>query len=138
MLSHNPGSLVWGITREGPEGVKWELGFAYFYWYLHLFLLGKWDLGHWDWDSQTLKWKWEARQYSKNIYFTLNNIPQSIVTMLKNLKRNQRLHASVFQVSINFRVSDLVTQRNNYGRNTFSYPGSSLPLTSGLELSGLG
>ncbi len=36
---------------EGPEGVKWELGFAYFYWDLHMFSLGKWDLGHWDWDS---------------------------------------------------------------------------------------
>ena len=30
---------------EGPEGVKWELGFAYFYWDLPIFSLGKWDLG---------------------------------------------------------------------------------------------
>ncbi len=34
--------------------------------------------------------------------------------MLKTLKRNQRLHASVFQVAVNFPVSDLVTQRNSY------------------------
>ena len=26
---------------EGPEGVKWELGFAYFW-------VGKWDFMHWD------------------------------------------------------------------------------------------
>ncbi len=40
---------------EGPEGVKWELGFAYFDWDLptRIFSLGKWDLGHWDWDSET-------------------------------------------------------------------------------------
>ncbi len=38
---------------EGPEGVKWELGFAYFDWDLPIFSLGKWDLGHWDWDSET-------------------------------------------------------------------------------------
>ena len=31
---------------EGPEGVKWELGFAYF-------RTGKWDLLHWDWDLAT-------------------------------------------------------------------------------------
>ena len=37
--------------EEGPEGVKWELEFG------HIFTgkmgfgsLGKWDLGHWDWD----------------------------------------------------------------------------------------
>ena len=30
---------------ESPEGVKWELGFAYFYWDLPIFSLGKWDLG---------------------------------------------------------------------------------------------
>ena len=29
---------------EGREGVKWELGFAFFG-------VGKWDLVHWDWDS---------------------------------------------------------------------------------------
>jgi hypothetical protein len=27
--------------KEGPEGVKWELGFAYFW-------VGKWDFMHWD------------------------------------------------------------------------------------------
>ncbi len=31
---------------EGREGVKWELGFAFFG-------LGKWDLPHWDWDLIT-------------------------------------------------------------------------------------
>ena len=30
----------------GREGVKWELGFAFFG-------LGKWDLLHWDWDLIT-------------------------------------------------------------------------------------
>ncbi len=39
--------------KEGPEGVKWELGFAHFDWDLPVFSLGKWDLGHWDWDSET-------------------------------------------------------------------------------------
>jgi hypothetical protein len=33
---------------EGPEGVKWELGFAYFW-------VGKWDFMHWDWDSSAKK-----------------------------------------------------------------------------------
>ena len=33
---------------EGAEGVKWDLGFSYF-------CTGKWDLGHWDWESQTQK-----------------------------------------------------------------------------------
>jgi hypothetical protein len=32
--------------KEGPEGVKWELG-------LSIFRLGKWDLGCWDWDLAT-------------------------------------------------------------------------------------
>ena len=31
---------------EGREGVKWELGLAYF-------RLGKWDWGYWDWDLAT-------------------------------------------------------------------------------------
>ena len=31
--------------REGREGVKWELGFAFF------LEAGKWDFVHWDWDS---------------------------------------------------------------------------------------
>ena len=30
---------------EGPEGVNWELGFAYF-------CTGKMDLGHWNWDHK--------------------------------------------------------------------------------------
>jgi hypothetical protein len=34
--------------NEGPEGVKWELGFAYFW-------VGKWDFMHWDWDSSAKK-----------------------------------------------------------------------------------
>jgi hypothetical protein len=33
---------------EGHEGVKWELGFAYFW-------VGKWDFMHWDWDSSAKK-----------------------------------------------------------------------------------
>ena len=32
------------IYLEGPEGVKWELGFAFLE-------AGKWDFVHWDWDS---------------------------------------------------------------------------------------
>ncbi len=32
--------------KEGHEGVKWELGFAYFG-------LGKWDLLYWYWDLIT-------------------------------------------------------------------------------------
>ena len=39
-------------TKEGPEGVKWELG-------LPIFALGKWDLGDWDWESQKQNWEWE-------------------------------------------------------------------------------
>ena len=39
--------------KEGPEGVKWELGFA-------CFCTGKWNFGGWDWDfSQKKKPKWE-------------------------------------------------------------------------------
>ena len=33
---------------EGPEGAKWELGFAYFW-------LGKWDFMHSNWDSSAKK-----------------------------------------------------------------------------------
>ena len=36
------------IVLEGPEGVKWELGFAYFW-------VGKWDFMHWDWVHQQKK-----------------------------------------------------------------------------------
>jgi hypothetical protein len=36
------------VLKEGPEGVKWELGFAYFW-------VGKWDFMHWDWDSSAQK-----------------------------------------------------------------------------------
>ena len=31
------------------EGVKWELGFARVFFF---FSLGKWNLGHWDWESK--------------------------------------------------------------------------------------
>ena len=34
--------------EEGPEGVKWELGFAHFF-------AGKMGFMHWDWDSSTKK-----------------------------------------------------------------------------------
>ena len=40
--------LYYQSFQEGPEGVKWELGFAPFW-------LGKWDFTHWDWDSSTKK-----------------------------------------------------------------------------------
>jgi hypothetical protein len=41
------------VLHEGPEGVKWELGFAYF-------LVGKWDFMLWDWDSSAKNnRKWE-------------------------------------------------------------------------------
>ena len=44
------------IFEEGREGVKWELGFAYFW-------VGKWDFMHWDWDSSAKKnnrkWEWD-------------------------------------------------------------------------------
>ena len=36
------------LSDEGPEGVKWQLRFAYFW-------LGKWDFMHWDWDSSAKK-----------------------------------------------------------------------------------
>jgi hypothetical protein len=36
------------ILYESPVGVKWELGFSYFW-------LGKWDFMHWDWDSSAKK-----------------------------------------------------------------------------------
>ena len=34
------------VNREGPEGVKWELGLA-------VFALGKWGSSHRDWDLVT-------------------------------------------------------------------------------------
>jgi hypothetical protein len=37
-------TLVEQFFIEGPERVKWELGFA-------CFLLGKWDFMRWVWDS---------------------------------------------------------------------------------------
>ena len=42
------------MFKEGPEGGKWEPGFANFW-------AGKWDFMHWDWDSSTKKQnkKWE-------------------------------------------------------------------------------
>jgi hypothetical protein len=39
MKNRNPKFVI-----EGPEGVKWELGFAYFW-------VGKCDFMHWDRDS---------------------------------------------------------------------------------------
>ena len=36
--------LIVHLFQEGPDGVKRELGFAYFYWDLPIFSLGKWDL----------------------------------------------------------------------------------------------
>ena len=46
---------------EGPEGVKWELGFAYFCTGKMGFgLLGKCGLGYWDWELQTQNWEWET------------------------------------------------------------------------------
>ena len=42
-IQHNKISL-----KEGPEWVKWELGFAYFW-------RGKWDFMHWDCDSSAIK-----------------------------------------------------------------------------------
>ena len=38
---------------EGPEGKNGN-------WDLPIFALGKWDLGHWDWESQTQNWEWET------------------------------------------------------------------------------
>ena len=29
-------------------------------WDLPIFALGKWDLGHWDWELQTQNWEWET------------------------------------------------------------------------------
>jgi hypothetical protein len=43
------------LFYKGPEGIKWELGFAFFG-------LGKWDLLHWDfnhWERDKTFWKWE-------------------------------------------------------------------------------
>jgi hypothetical protein len=38
------------LTRmEGPEGLKWELGFAYFW-------LGKWDFMHFHQQRNNRKW----------------------------------------------------------------------------------
>ena len=44
-LAFDSRSGMWWLI-EGLEGVKWELGFAYF-------RVGKWDLLHWDWDLAT-------------------------------------------------------------------------------------
>jgi hypothetical protein len=41
-------SKIVDVLQEGPEGVKWELGFAHFW-------VGKWDFMHWDWDSSAKK-----------------------------------------------------------------------------------
>ena len=39
--------------EEGPEGVKWEMGFAYFW-------VGKWDFMHWDLSAKNnRKWEWD-------------------------------------------------------------------------------
>ncbi len=35
--------------KEGPEEIKYELGFR------QKLVLEKWDLGHWDWESQAEK-----------------------------------------------------------------------------------
>jgi hypothetical protein len=49
------------VTIEGPEGVNWELGVAFF-------ALGKWDLSQWEWDCATGKWdkssNWEWENYT--------------------------------------------------------------------------
>ena len=42
------------LTHVGPEWVKWELGFVYF------FSLGKWDLGHWGWE---MRWDWDLGKH---------------------------------------------------------------------------
>ncbi len=48
---------------EGPDGVNWELGFGKMFTH-HL---GKWDLGHWDWESQTDKhWNWDLENRENN------------------------------------------------------------------------
>ena len=41
------------INVECPEGVEWEL-------VLPIWGLAKWNLGHWDWESQTNNYKCET------------------------------------------------------------------------------
>ncbi len=49
------------MLNEGPEGVKWKLGFGQI-------LVGKMGFGHWEWESQTEKqknWDWDFENLGK-------------------------------------------------------------------------
>ena len=46
---------------------------------LPIFSLGKWDLGHWDWESQTQNWEWETcLEISQHTLLMLKEIPELI------------------------------------------------------------
>lgn len=50
------------LLCEGSEGVKWELGIAYFF---------TEKMGHQEWESQTKKWEWEKWEVSAEPWLTL-------------------------------------------------------------------
>ena len=48
------------MLQEGPEGVKWELGFVYFCagkMGFHALGLG---FSHWEWERESPKWEWDS------------------------------------------------------------------------------
>ena len=49
--SFTTGSGTSFLLRWSLQSLNWDLP---------IFALGKWDLGHWDWESQTQNWEWET------------------------------------------------------------------------------
>ena len=86
-----------------------------------IFALGKWDLGHWDWELQTQSWEWETcLEITQHMYLMFSDIPRLIEQLKKycrfrkSHKRNQRAASdnslSFSEVFLILRVSYLVEQ----------------------------